>query len=117
MGNFCLPCAAAAAAAAAASDRLEPYGEAVAVLEFARAEAGKRARHLRHPQLCLDAIQMGVERGGQTGLVKVCCQCSSCTVAVASAWLEVLHGAICFGACADAVYDACADAVYDETIP
>lgn len=54
------------------TDRLEPYGEAVAVLDFARAEASKRARHLKHPQLCLDAIQTGVERGGQAGLVRVC---------------------------------------------
>lgn len=53
------------------ADHLEPYGEAVAILDFARAEAGKRARHLRHPQLCLDAIQTGVEQGGRAGLVKV----------------------------------------------
>lgn len=62
------------------TDRLEPYGEAVAVLDFARAEASKRARHLGHPQLCLDAIQTGVEHGGEAGLIKVCvcvCVCAS----------------------------------------
>eukprot|EP00775_Hariotina_reticulata_P003942 gene3942-4196_t len=52
------------------TDKLEPYGEAVAILEFARAEAGKRARHLQHPQLCLDAIQAGVQQGGAVGLKK-----------------------------------------------
>jgi enoyl-CoA hydratase/3-hydroxyacyl-CoA dehydrogenase len=53
------------------TDHLEPYGEALAVLDFARAESAKRARHLKHPQLCLDAIQTGVEHGGAAGLVKV----------------------------------------------
>lgn len=52
------------------TDRLEPMGEALAMIEFARAEAAKRARHLAHPQLCLDAIQRGVEAGGHEGLNK-----------------------------------------------
>lgn len=34
-------------------------------------QASKQARHLTHPQLCLDAIQYGVEHGGRAGLVKV----------------------------------------------
>ena len=34
-------------------------------------QAAKRGRHLQHPQLCLDAIQTGVERGGAEGLRKV----------------------------------------------
>jgi enoyl-CoA hydratase/3-hydroxyacyl-CoA dehydrogenase len=41
------------------------------IINFARAQAAKRARHLRHPQLCLDAIQEGVARGGAAGLKKV----------------------------------------------
>lgn len=41
------------------------------ILDFARAEAAKRARGLRHPQLCLDAIQAGVEHGGEEGIKKV----------------------------------------------
>ena len=41
------------------------------ILTFARAEAAKRAPGLQHPQLCLDAIQHGVEHGGHAGLVKV----------------------------------------------
>lgn len=52
------------------SDRLEPYGEAMATIEFARMQAAKRAPGLRHPQLCLDAIQAGLEHGGLAGLIK-----------------------------------------------
>ncbi|GBF93062.1 hypothetical protein Rsub_05673 [Raphidocelis subcapitata] len=51
-------------------DKLEPLGEALAVVEFARAQAAKRARHLKHPQLCLDAIQAGITDGGAAGLKK-----------------------------------------------
>lgn len=43
----------------------------MAIIDFARAEAAKRARHLQHPQLCLDAIQTGVSHGGLAGLKKV----------------------------------------------
>jgi hypothetical protein len=51
-------------------DKLPPFGEAMATIEMARAEANKRARGVRHPQLCLDAIQAGVEHGGNVGLAK-----------------------------------------------
>jgi enoyl-CoA hydratase/3-hydroxyacyl-CoA dehydrogenase len=53
------------------TDRLEPLAQALAVFEFARAQTAKRARHLTHPLLCLDAIQTGVEQGGLAGLKKV----------------------------------------------
>ena len=36
-----------------------------------RSTAAKRAKGLKHPQLCLDAIQCGVEHGGMAGLIKV----------------------------------------------
>lgn len=52
------------------SDRLEPLSAALAVISFARQQAAKQAPHLRHPQLCLDAVQTGVEHGGRAGLVK-----------------------------------------------
>eukprot|EP00879_Flechtneria_rotunda_P001199 GHRR01001346.1.p1 GENE.GHRR01001346.1~~GHRR01001346.1.p1 ORF type:complete len:489 (+),score=186.50 GHRR01001346.1:104-1570(+) len=52
------------------TDKLEPFGEAIAIIEFARAQSAKRARHLNHPQLCLDAIQEGVAHGGVAGLKK-----------------------------------------------
>ncbi|GLI69386.1 hypothetical protein VaNZ11_013987, partial [Volvox africanus] len=51
------------------TDKLPPLGEALAILDMARAEANKRARGLRHPQLCLNAIQAGIENGGSAGLV------------------------------------------------
>ncbi|GFR46239.1 hypothetical protein Agub_g7785 [Astrephomene gubernaculifera] len=50
------------------TDKLPALGEALATIEMARAEANRRARGLRHPQLCLDAIQAGIERGGAAGL-------------------------------------------------
>eukprot|EP00890_Picochlorum_soloecismus_P004308 jgi/Picsp_1/4879/NSC_02244-R1_glyoxysomal fatty acid beta-oxidation multifunctional protein mfp-a len=52
------------------TDRLEPYGEAMAVLDFARQQSAKRARGLQHPMLCIDAVQHGVEHGGLAGLKK-----------------------------------------------
>ena len=58
------------------------------MLDFARAEAQKRAAHVTHPLLCLDAIRTGVEQGGQAGLAAVrLCPCC-CRVAADSAqWL------------------------------
>jgi enoyl-CoA hydratase/3-hydroxyacyl-CoA dehydrogenase len=52
------------------TDRIESYGNAMMTLQFARAQAAKRAPGLQHPQLCLDAIQYGVEHGGLAGLKK-----------------------------------------------
>lgn len=60
------------------SDRLEPLGEALPMLQMARGMAAKQAAHLTHPQLCLDAIQAGVERGGLAGLAKVGFFCRGC---------------------------------------
>ena len=53
------------------TDKLEPLGEALPMLEFAAAETRKRAPHLTHPLLCLEAIKVGVEQGGQAGLKQV----------------------------------------------
>lgn len=50
------------------TDRLEPLGEALQILDFARDQASKRARNLQHPLLCLDAIREGVANGGAAGL-------------------------------------------------
>lgn len=52
------------------TDHLEPLGEALAVLGFARAQVARQARNLTHPLLCLDAIQYGIEHGGAAGLDK-----------------------------------------------
>jgi enoyl-CoA hydratase/3-hydroxyacyl-CoA dehydrogenase len=53
------------------SDRIEDFGIAMAVVEMARQQAAKQARGLAHPQLCLDAVQAGIERGGHAGLQTV----------------------------------------------
>ena len=50
------------------TDKIEPLGEALQIIDFARAQAAKQARGLLHPQYCLDAIQAGVENGGLAGL-------------------------------------------------
>mmetsp|Transcript_29048 Transcript_29048/g.78230 ORF Transcript_29048/g.78230 Transcript_29048/m.78230 type:complete len:724 (+) Transcript_29048:54-2225(+) len=52
------------------TDKLEPFGEANMVFEFARAQAAKRARGLSHVLLCLEAIEHGVANGGNAGLKK-----------------------------------------------
>jgi hypothetical protein len=44
------------------------------MIQFARAQAAKQAPNLTHPQLCLDAIQAGIEHGGVAGLAKVRCR-------------------------------------------
>lgn len=54
------------------TDKLESLGEALAIITFAKAQAAKKGAHLTHPQLCLDAIQWGVEFGGLKGIDKVC---------------------------------------------
>lgn len=53
------------------TDKVEAYGEALPILEFAGAETKKRAPHLTHPHLCLEAIKYGLEHGGIAGLKKV----------------------------------------------
>eukprot|EP00199_Chlamydomonas_sp_CCMP681_P001081 CAMPEP_0119102552 /NCGR_PEP_ID=MMETSP1180-20130426/1265_1 /TAXON_ID=3052 ORGANISM="Chlamydomonas cf sp, Strain CCMP681" /NCGR_SAMPLE_ID=MMETSP1180 /ASSEMBLY_ACC=CAM_ASM_000741 /LENGTH=722 /DNA_ID=CAMNT_0007086861 /DNA_START=27 /DNA_END=2195 /DNA_ORIENTATION=+ len=52
------------------TDRLESFGEASMILQFAREQAKKKAPGLAHPQLCLDAIETGVAHGGVAGLKK-----------------------------------------------
>lgn len=53
------------------TDKLESLGEALAIIDFAKAQAAKKGAHLTHPQLCLDAIRWGVEFGGLKGIDKV----------------------------------------------
>lgn len=50
------------------TDRLEPVGEALQILDFAAAETARRAPNLTHPLLTIDAIRVGVTRGGRAGL-------------------------------------------------
>lgn len=61
------------------TDKLESLGEALAIIDFAKAQAAKKGAHLTHPQLCLDAIRHGVEFGGLKGIDKVCTHsCMAC---------------------------------------
>ncbi|CAD7702036.1 unnamed protein product [Ostreobium quekettii] len=50
------------------TDRLEPLGKAMVAVKEARARVA--GGHVRHPELCLDAIIAGVEQGGMAGLLK-----------------------------------------------
>jgi enoyl-CoA hydratase/3-hydroxyacyl-CoA dehydrogenase len=50
------------------TDRLEPLGEALQMLEFAAAETARRAPNLTHPLLTIEAIKAGVTGGGRAGL-------------------------------------------------
>ncbi|XP_027916315.1 peroxisomal fatty acid beta-oxidation multifunctional protein MFP2-like [Vigna unguiculata] len=52
------------------TDKLEPLGEALEILKFARAQARKRAPNLHHPLVCIDVIEAGVVDGPRAGLWK-----------------------------------------------
>ncbi|KAI3938268.1 hypothetical protein MKW92_004636 [Papaver armeniacum] len=52
------------------TDKIEPLGEAKEILNFARAQARKQAPNLRHPQVCIDAIEEGIVSGPVAGLLK-----------------------------------------------
>lgn len=53
------------------TDRIPPLGQALIVLDAARGMARKAARGLEHPQLCIDAVEFGIQQGGMSGLSKV----------------------------------------------
>ena len=53
------------------TDKLEPLGEARAILKFARAQASKQAPNLKHPLVCIDVIEEGIASGPRAGLFKV----------------------------------------------
>lgn len=49
-------------------DRLEPKDIAKMILGIAREQTKKRAPNVKHPLLCIDAIEAGVLHGGKAGL-------------------------------------------------
>jgi hypothetical protein len=53
------------------TDKLEPLGEARAIIKFAREQVKRTAPNMTHPLLCLDAIEEGVVSGGYAGALKV----------------------------------------------
>ncbi|KAG2727046.1 hypothetical protein I3843_01G138100 [Carya illinoinensis] len=52
------------------TDKIEPLGEAREILKFARAQARKQAPNLKHPLVCIDAIEEGIVSGPRAGLWK-----------------------------------------------
>ena len=80
------------------SDCIEDFGIAVAVVGMARQQAAKQARGLAHPQLCLDAVQAGIERGGHAGLQTVrfaaWLMCSGASRLVGRAQLDAQQGCV-----------------------
>ncbi|KAL9255207.1 Glyoxysomal fatty acid beta-oxidation multifunctional protein MFP-a-like protein [Drosera capensis] len=52
------------------TDKIEPLGEAREILKFARAQVHKSAPNLKHPLLCIDAIEEGIVSGPRAGLWK-----------------------------------------------
>ncbi|XP_047316266.1 peroxisomal fatty acid beta-oxidation multifunctional protein MFP2-like [Impatiens glandulifera] len=52
------------------TDKLEPVDEAREIFDFARAQARKRAPNLKHPIICIDAIEEGLVSGPRAGLQK-----------------------------------------------
>ncbi|KAJ4722148.1 glyoxysomal fatty acid beta-oxidation multifunctional protein MFP-a-like [Melia azedarach] len=56
--------------AVVAPDQIEPLGEAREIFKFARAQARKQAPNLKHPLVCIDAIETGIVSGPRAGLLK-----------------------------------------------
>lgn len=52
------------------TDKLPPLGEAREILTFAKAQTLKRAPNMKHPLMCLDAIEVGIVSGPRAGLEK-----------------------------------------------
>ncbi|KAG9160086.1 hypothetical protein Leryth_005818 [Lithospermum erythrorhizon] len=52
------------------TDKLEPLAEAREILKFARAQTRRQAPNLKHPLLCIDAVEEGIVSGPVAGLWK-----------------------------------------------
>ncbi|XP_022722446.1 peroxisomal fatty acid beta-oxidation multifunctional protein MFP2-like [Durio zibethinus] len=52
------------------TDKIESLGEAREILNFARAQARKRAPNLKHPLVCIDVIEEGIVAGPKAALWK-----------------------------------------------
>ena len=53
------------------TDKLPPLGEAREILKFAREQTRKQAPNLKHPLMCLEAVEVGIVSGPRAGLKKV----------------------------------------------
>lgn len=52
------------------TSKIEPLGEAREILKFARTQARKQAPNLKHPIMCIDAVEEGIAAGPRAGLWK-----------------------------------------------
>ncbi|CAH8356645.1 unnamed protein product [Eruca vesicaria subsp. sativa] len=52
------------------TDKLPPLGEAREILKFAKDQTRKQAPNLKHPLMCLEAVEMGIVSGPRAGLEK-----------------------------------------------
>ncbi|GAB2266672.1 hypothetical protein Dimus_001666 [Dionaea muscipula] len=52
------------------TDKLVPLGEAREILKFARVQTRKAAPNLKHPLICIEAIEEGIVSGPRAGLWK-----------------------------------------------
>lgn len=53
------------------NDKLPPLGEAREILKFAREQTRRQAPNMKHPLMCLDAVEVGIVSGPRAGLEKV----------------------------------------------
>ncbi|GAB4851302.1 hypothetical protein Ancab_030598 [Ancistrocladus abbreviatus] len=52
------------------TDNLDPLGDALKILNFARSQAQKHSPNLKHPLVCIDVVEEGVVAGPRAGLWK-----------------------------------------------
>ncbi|KAL0900730.1 hypothetical protein Bca101_084691 [Brassica carinata] len=50
------------------TDKLPPLGEAREILKFAKDQTRKQAPNLKHPLMCLEAVELGIVSGSRAGL-------------------------------------------------
>ena len=65
------------------TDKLPPLGEAREILKFAKDQTRRQAPNMKHPLMCLEAVEVGIVSGSRAGLEKVnylfCCYCVICS--------------------------------------
>ncbi|KAH0927748.1 hypothetical protein HID58_020004 [Brassica napus] len=52
------------------TDKLPPLGEAREILKFAKDQTRRQAPNLKHPLMCLEAVEVGIVSGSRAGLEK-----------------------------------------------
>ncbi|CAF2126566.1 unnamed protein product [Brassica napus] len=52
------------------TDKLPPLGEAREILKFAKDQTRRQAPNMKHPLMCLEAVEVGIVSGSRAGLEK-----------------------------------------------